>query len=93
MNIPTRDQAKEIAQSLIEGKTEPAEVAKWAQSFYRQENRDAIEKLERDDPILEEFISSLGMADLPGSSDSKLYTTDDFRGWLDEFLQQIGPTK
>ena len=93
MDIPTREEAIKTAQALIEGKKNPKEVAQWAQSLYHPNNKVILEKLEHDDPILEEFIGTLGMADLPGSGQDKLYNIRDFQEWLEEFLEQITPAK
>lgn len=87
MKRPSRKDAIEAAQRLIDGGSTPKEVATWARLLYLPENQVILQELQQNDPVLEEFVSTLGMADLPGdSTGTMLYGVEDFRSWLEEFL-------
>lgn len=88
--IPTRKEALEMAEQLLKGTKTPEEVSSWATAMYTEENQLNIDKLENEDPILLDFLNSLGMADIVGTMDgTKVYGMEDYVSWVDEFKKSI----
>jgi|GEM_PF-5150815 len=85
---PTREQAIQMARDLIDGRKTTAEVWEWVTLLY-SDNR-LMDTLEVEDPLLKEFISTLGMADLlDPTTSSKLYGKEDYVSWLEDFLSEL----
>ena len=88
--LPTREEAITKTQALIDGVLSDREVGDWASQLLYPDSQDMLNELERQDPLLAEFLTdTLGLAGETNPDGSPLYGKGDYQEWLDEFKAAI----